>query len=165
MTLPTFNDYSRACVLTFLFIPRYKRIHPPSQAAAAFIPDGGPGFIPDGGPSELFASLAATMLAKPDGQLAVGMGDRRGNSLLHALCSCRTSSWRVVDMLVAAGADVNAVDADGRTPLQLAASNADNDDSPELVAALLSNNADMAAGERGGGAVLHMFLGTWCAHW
>jgi uncharacterized protein len=45
----------------------------------------------------------------------------------------------IVRRLVARGADVNAVDDDGETPLMLAAEHGDSD----LVSALLDNRADL----------------------
>ena len=71
--------------------------------------------------------------------------DQRGQTVLHQLA--QNSESDVVEKILAAGADPNAADDDGKTPLMLASS-------PEIADLLLSRGAWLAAVDRFGyGAV------------
>ena len=59
-----------------------------------------------------------------------------GNTPLHAAVAGKRHD--IVELLIEAGADVNAQDADGWTPLNLAA----HEGAPETVSLLLANGAD-----------------------
>lgn len=64
--------------------------------------------------------------------------DQNGSLPLHHACYCEKPNAQVVELLVAAGSDVNAVDDQGYTALIVAAKK----NQTEIVSSLLAHGAD-----------------------
>ena len=91
------------------------------------------------------ADVLASLIAERP-QLTGDRGDDE-RTLLHAVVvgrdpSLATARLRVVEVLITNGADVNAADADGMTPLHRAG--------PEVVAALVAHGAPLEARNNNG---------------
>lgn len=69
------------------------------------------------------------------------MGDHCGKTPLMAAAG--SGSVRAVELLIGAGADVNAADYCGMTALMYAATSRNGDDSAQIAELLLENGADM----------------------
>jgi ankyrin repeat protein len=82
------------------------------------------------------ARASAKLLLAAGADLSVRSKNPTGNTPLHAAVAGKRHE--LVELLVEAGADVNAQDADGWTPLNLAA----HEGIPETVSLLLANRAD-----------------------
>jgi uncharacterized protein len=82
------------------------------------------------------AQASARLLLVAGADLSLRSKNPTGNTALHAAVAGKRHE--IVDLLVEAGADVNAQDADGWTPLNLAA----HEGVPETVRLLLANRAD-----------------------
>jgi uncharacterized protein len=84
-----------------------------------------------------------------------------GQTILHRVAGdledeAAPNNLRIAQLLLESGADVDAVDANGRTPLMLAAESG----SDEMTALLLQNGADTAARDREGCTALMHGLGN-----
>lgn len=70
--------------------------------------------------------IIPTLLKSQESPTVVDIKDVNGNTALHLATSCSgpySRDRRIIECLIAAGADTNAQNAEGITPLQLAASN------------------------------------------
>ena len=84
---------------------------------------------------------------------SVNIADRLGNHALHKAISKGYIHSDVL-LLVEGGADVNAVNKDGQTPLHTAAGG--EEDCPELCSILLKHKAKVNAVDKDGNAPLHL---------
>lgn len=82
--------------------------------------------------------------------------DRDGRTPLHLAASCRKEAPAMVEILLEAGAEINAIDRRGQTPLITAARN----HCPQIVSALLEKGADVTLAAKDGATLLH-----WAARW
>ena len=83
---------------------------------------------------------------------SVNVADRRGNRALHLAVG--NVNIQTVQLLVDCGADVNALNEDGQTPLHTAAGG--EKDCPELCSILLKHNAKIDAVDKDGNQPLHL---------
>ncbi|XP_062512437.1 serine/threonine-protein phosphatase 6 regulatory ankyrin repeat subunit B-like [Corticium candelabrum] len=83
---------------------------------------------------------------------SVNVADRLGNCALHI--AARNGDIQTVQLLVDCGADVNALNEDGQTPLHTAAGG--EKDCPELCSILLEHNAKIDAVDKDGNQPLHL---------
>ena len=93
--------------------------------------------------------------------IPVDARDEEGATFLARMISasrgCCTDFENVLSVFVAAGADVNAADTAGRTPLHQASAN----DLPRVISALLDAGADANARDSRGSTPLHAAVGKW----
>lgn len=93
--------------------------------------------------------------------VSVDARDEEGATFLARMMSasrgCCTDFDNVLSVFVAAGADVNAPDTAGRTPLHRASAN----DLPRVMSALLDAGADVNARDSQGSTPLHAAAGKW----
>jgi ankyrin repeat protein len=82
------------------------------------------------------SAASARLLLTAGADVGLRSKNSTGNTPLHAAVAGKRHE--LVELLIAAGADVNAQDADGWTPLNLAA----HEGKPETVSLLLTNGAD-----------------------
>ena len=83
---------------------------------------------------------------------SVNVADRHGNRALHI--AARNGNIQTIQLLVDCGADVNALNEDGQTPLHTAHSGWSN--RPELCSILLEHNAKIDAVDKDGNQPLHL---------
>ena len=83
---------------------------------------------------------------------SVNVADRHGNRALYI--AVRNGDIQIVQMLLDCGADVNALNEDGQTPLHTAAGG--EKDCPELCSILLKHNAKIDAVDKDGNQPLHL---------
>jgi len=88
------------------------------------------------------------------------ISDRDGFTALHYIAAKWTpeSTDRVIDRLLQAGADIDARDIEGRTPLMMTMYNCSEPDALELDAPFLSRGADVDATDNEGNSFLHRLI-------
>lgn len=92
--------------------------------------------------------------------IPVDARDEEGATFLARMVSsgpCCTDFESVLSVFVAAGADVNAADTAGKTPLHRASAN----DLPAVISALLDAGANPTARDSQGSTPLHAAVGNW----
>ncbi|MDD4954920.1 MAG: ankyrin repeat domain-containing protein [Candidatus Omnitrophica bacterium] len=101
--------------------------------------------------AELFTSYGADVNARNNFRAEFMNYDAYGDSPLHAVARRRDGGSEAVEVLIRKGADINAKDDAGHTPLQLCVASRNY----QVAESLLKNGADIKVRDKSGKTVLH----------